>query len=45
MNKWTNIVMDGGCVQPLAKTLPSLVNNMWWNIVMDDWNLDKKVTW
>jgi hypothetical protein len=25
----------------LAKTLPSLLNNLWWNIVMDDWNLDE----
>ena len=35
-NKWTNIV------HPLPKTLPSLVNNLWWNVVMDDWNLDEK---
>ena len=34
--------MDDGCAHPLAKTLPSLVNNLWWNIVMDDWNLDEK---
>ena len=28
MNKLTNIVMDGGRVHPLAKTLHSLVNNL-----------------
>ena len=33
--------MDDEWVYPLAKTLPSLVNNLWWNIVMDDWNLDE----
>ena len=37
---WTNIVMDDGWVHPLTK--PFLVNNLWWNIVMDDWNLDEK---
>ena len=42
MNKWTNIVMDDGWVHPLAKTLPSLVSNLCWNVVMDDWNLDEK---
>ena len=42
MNMWTNIVMDDGCVHALAKTLLSLVNNLWWTIVMDDWNLDEK---
>ena len=26
---------------PTVKILPSLANNMWWNIVMDDWNLDE----
>ena len=25
-----------------SKTLPSLVNNLWWDIVMDGWNLDEK---
>ena len=34
--------MDDGWVHPLAKTLPSLVNNLCWNIVVDDWNLDEK---
>ena len=43
MNKWTNIVKDDGWVHPLAKTLPSLVNNLWWNIIMDDWDLDEKL--
>ena len=22
--------------------LPSLVNNLWWNVVMDGWNFDEK---
>ena len=26
----------------MAKTLPSLVSNLWWNIVMDDWILNEK---
>ena len=38
--KWTNIVTDDGWIHPLAKTMPSLVNNLWWNIVMDVWSLD-----
>ena len=42
MNKRTNIVKDDGWVHPLAKTLPSLVNNSWWNINLDDWKLDRK---
>ena len=42
MNKWINNVINVGWVHPLAKTLPFLVGNLWWNIVMDDWNLDKK---
>ena len=42
MDKFTNIVMDDGWVHPLANTLPSLVNNLWWNIVMHDWNLGEK---
>ena len=25
----------------LAKTMPCLVSNLWWNIVMDDWDLDE----
>ena len=42
MNKWTNSVMDDDrWVHPLAWTLPSLVNNLWWNIVMDDGGLDE----
>ena len=41
MNKWINIVVDDDWVHPLAQTLPSLVNNLRWNIVMDDWNLDE----
>ena len=36
------LVMDDGWVHPLAKTLPSLVNNLWWNVAMDDWSLDEK---
>ena len=45
MNEWTNMswMMDG--VHPLAKILPSLVSNLWWNTVMGDWNLDEKFTW
>ena len=42
MNKRTNIVMDDEQVHPLAKTLPSLVSNLWWNVVMDDRDLDWK---
>ena len=42
MSKVWNIVMGDGWVHPLAKTLPSLVNNLWWNIAMGDWNLDEK---
>ena len=40
MNKWTIIVMDDGWVHPLGKN-PTFffVNNLWWNIVMDDWHL------
>ena len=34
-NVW-NIAMDDGGVYALAKTLPSLAYNLWWNIVMDD---------
>ena len=34
--------MDDGGVQPLAKTLSSLVNNLWWQIVMDDWNSEEQ---
>ena len=41
MNKWTKFVMDDGWVHPLTKFLPSLVSNLWWNIVMDDWKLDE----
>ena len=40
MNEFPNIVMDDGWFHPLAKTLPSLVNNLWWNIGIGDWNLD-----
>ena len=36
-----NIVMDDGHVHPLAKTLPSHVNNLWWNVIMDGWILDE----
>jgi hypothetical protein len=42
INKWTHIFMDDGWVHPLTKTLPSLVNNLWWNFVTVDWNLDEK---
>ena len=41
MNKWRNVVMDDGWVHPLAKPLPSLVSNLWWTIMMDNWNLDE----
>ena len=34
--------MDDGGVHLLAKILPSLINNLWWNIVIDDWTLDEK---
>ena len=44
MKQWTNIVMNIGWVHPLAKTMSSLVANLWWNIVMDDWKLDEKST-
>ena len=42
MNKWTNVDMHGGWIHPFAKILPSLVSNLWWNVVMDDWKLDEK---
>ena len=42
MNKLANIVMDDKWAHPLAKSLPSLVNNLWWNIIMNDWKLDEK---
>jgi len=42
MNKQTNVVMDDGWVHPLAKTLPSLISNLFWNVVMDDWNLNEE---
>ena len=29
-------------VHRLAKTMPSLVSDLWWIIVMDDWNMDGK---
>ena len=41
-NKWTNVAMNDGWVYPLVKIPPSLVSNLWWNIVMDSWNLDEK---
>ena len=41
MQKWIDIIMDDGLVNPLVKSLPSLVSNLWWNIVMDDRNLDE----
>ena len=37
-----NIVMDNGRVKPLAKPLPSLVNNLWWTMVKEDLKLDEK---
>ena len=43
MSKWTNTVMDDEFVHSLVKTLPSFASNLWWNIVMDDWNLDEKL--
>ena len=42
MSEWTNNVMGDGWVYLLAQTLPSLINNLWWNIIVDDWNLDAK---
>jgi hypothetical protein len=43
MNKWTNIVIDDdGWVHPLAKNPTFYVSNLWWNIVMDDWDMDEK---
>ena len=32
MKQWTNIVMDDAWVHTSAKTLPSLVSNLWWNM-------------
>ena len=32
MNKFTSTIMDDGCVHPLAKTLPFVVNNLSWII-------------
>ena len=40
--KWIDIIMDDGWVYPLVTTLPSFVINLWWIIVMNDWNLDEK---
>ena len=42
MDKEANVVMDNDDIvmnkyHPLAEILPSLVSNLWWNIVMDDW--------
>ena len=34
--------MDDGRVHPLARTPPSHVINLWWNIVIDDWNMNEK---
>jgi hypothetical protein len=45
MNRFTNNVINDGRLHPLPKTLPSLDNNLWWNIVTDDWGLDEKSTW
>jgi hypothetical protein len=42
MNKWTNVVMKDGWDHSLPKTLPSFVINLWWNVVMGNWNLDGK---
>ena len=42
MKKRTNIVVNDGGVHPLARTLLSLVSNLWWNIVMKDWDSDEK---
>ena len=33
-------MMDEFIRRPLPR--PSLVHNLWWTIVMDDWNLDEK---
>ena len=43
MNKFIKTVMDNGWVHSTAKTLPSLVSNLWCNIIMDDWNLDENL--
>jgi len=42
MNKQTNIIMDDAWIHSLAQTLPSLVINFWWNIIIYDWNLNEK---
>ena len=42
MDMWPNIVMDGRLVHPLAKNLASFASNFWWNIIMDNWDLDEK---
>ena len=42
MNKFTNAVINDAWVHPLAKTLLSLVNNLWLTIVTDDWILIEK---
>ena len=34
--------MDDEWGHPLAKSLPSLISNLWWNIIMDNWKLDEK---
>ena len=34
--------MDVEWIHPLNQTYPPLVNNLWLNIVMDDWELDGK---
>jgi hypothetical protein len=44
MKKWKNVVTGDGWVHPLVKSLPSLVSNVWRNIVMDHWNLDKPLS-
>ena len=39
VNKYCHGWWMSSCI---GQTLPSLVNNLWWKIVMDDSNLDEK---
>ena len=42
MNKWMDIVMDDGWVHLVAKTPALFIGNLWWNIIMGNWELDEK---
>ena len=42
MNKWMDIVMDDGWVHLVAKTHALFIGNLWWNIIMGNWELDEK---